>query len=148
VASAVLPDATDLVPRLALEEWQLQSERLKAARQVTGDGAVRDLVDRRSTLVETGIAMLTNQPGEAAKLARLARTRNPDLGFVAWYEIVGLTESGKHREALDVLRSYSRELLDSRPDHLEHLAVLRGLIQQRLEESEDAASTFRGVLQQ
>lgn len=145
--SSVLPDATDLVPRLSLEEWQLQAERLSAARKVTQDKAVRDLVDRRSTLVETGIAILTNQPEEAAELAKLARTRNPDLAFVAWYEIVGLTEAGKHREALEALKDFSRTLLDARPDQLDHLAVLRGLIQQRLEQSQDAASTFRGVLQ-
>lgn len=145
--SAVLPEATDLVPRLGLEEWQLQAERLEAARKVSRDKMVQDLVERRATLVETGMAMLTNRPAEAAKLARLARTRNPDLQFIAWYEIVALTEAGDHQAALDALKEFSRTLLDARPGQLDHLGVLRALIQQRLGRSKDSASTFRAVLQ-
>lgn len=144
--AAVMPESGDLVPRLSLEEWQTQAQRLDAARQVTTESSVREMIERRSALVETGIAILNNPSEQTAELARLARVKNPDLGFVSWYEIVAMAESDQLEASLIALTEFARELHQEHPEHLDHLKVLRAIILQRDGRKEDAAGIFRDLL--
>ncbi len=144
--SDLLPAENELMPNLDLEQWQLQSERLDAAREVSSDPAVRDIISRRAAIVETGIALLTNQADDAAKLAAVARTKNPDLKFVAWYEIVALTEIESYQPALEAVNAYARVAQDSRPGHLPYIKVVRAMILQRMGRATDAAELFQAAL--
>lgn len=140
--AGLIPASTDLVPRVSLEDWQLQAERLDAARKVSSEPAFSEILDRRSSIVETAIALLASQPVDAARLASVARIKNPDLRFVAWYEIVALTDAEQYEDALEAVSTYSRQAIDSRPADVPYIQVARAMILQRMGRSEDASEAF------
>ena len=144
--SAILPAEADLMPKLDLEQWQLQSDRLTSARKVSSDPAARDVIERRSTIVETAISLLTDQLDDAARLARIAREKNPDLKFVAWYEIVALSEVEQYDAALETITVYSRSVRDTRPGQLPYIQVVRAMILQRMGRAKDSAELYLDVI--
>jgi tetratricopeptide (TPR) repeat protein len=140
------PQGNDLVPQLSIEAWQMQSQRLAAARAVVLDPTVTAMIDRRSTVVEAGLALLGGRTAKAVDLAKLARKENPDLKWTPWYEIVALTRAGSHEAALETLESFSRQLRQENPAQLPYATTMKAIILQRLERWDDAAQTFQIVL--
>lgn len=141
------PQGNDLVPQLSIEAWQIQSQRLASARAVTLDPTLVAMVDRRSTVVEAGLALLGGRTGKAVALAKLARKENPDLKWTAWYEIVAQVRAGDHAAALEILETFSRQLRQDNPSQLPYATTMKAIILQRLERWDDAAQTFEIVLQ-
>jgi len=140
------PQGNDLVPQLSIEAWQLQSQRLAAARAVVLDPTLGAMIDRRSTVVEAGLALLGGRTAKAVDLAKLARKENPDLKWIPWYEIVAQTRAGAHEAALENLESFSRQLRQENPGQLPYATTMKAIILQRLERWDDAAQTFEIVL--
>jgi tetratricopeptide (TPR) repeat protein len=124
------PQGNDLVPQLSIEAWQMQSQRLAAARAVVLDPTVT----------------LGGRTAKAVDLAKLARKENPDLKWTPWYEIVALTRAGSHEAALETLESFSRQLRQENPAQLPYATTMKAIILQRLERWDDAAQTFQIVL--
>lgn len=144
--ATLVPEATQLTPRLDLDAWQLQSERLAAAQSIADDPALAENMKTRSTIVEAAIAMLTSRWREAAQLARLARASNPDLDFLGWFEVSALIGAEQHQEALTLLDEISREVADRDPANLDYVRVLRAITLQRLGRHDDAAELYLEVL--
>lgn len=141
------PQGSDLVPQLTIEAWQIQSQRLAAARAVAQDATLVAMIDRRSTVVEAGLALLGGRTAKAVDLAKLARKENPDLKWATWYEIVALVRAREHQAALEVLETFSRQLRQENPSQLPYATTMKAIILQRLERWDDAAQTFQIVLQ-
>ena len=144
--ATLMPAADQLTPRLDLEGWQLQAERLAAARRIADDPALIDILGRRSTAVEAAIAMLTSQWENAAKLARLARTSNPDLDFLTWFEATSLIKAEKYDQALSLLDEFARTVSARDNQKLDYVRVLRGVALQRLNRHNDAADLYHQIL--
>lgn len=140
--AALMTESTQPTPRLSMGDWQVQMERLSHARSVARDEAVRDVVDRRATIAEAALALLTGQSGEAAGLAELAATNNPDYAFVKWYEIVALMEADRPEDALEKLQAFARELATNNPSMLDYARVLRAEILRRTDRSSDSADLY------
>jgi len=141
------PQGNDLVPQLNIEAWQIQSQRLSAARAVALDPTLVAMIDRRSTVVEAGLALLGGRTAKAVDLAKLARKENPDLKWTTWYEIVALVRAGDQKAALEVLETFSRQLRQDNPSQIPYATTMKAIILQRLERWDDAAQTFEIVLQ-
>lgn len=144
----MLPAPQDILPIASFEDWQVQAQRLVAIKKIQKDPVVLDLVNRRSTVVESAIALLAGQPEQAVDLARLARSSNPDLKFLAWYEIVALTRANKHEEALNAVETFARQLRAENPAQLGHAMALRALILKREDRSKDAAEVLKTLIVQ
>lgn len=142
----IVPRPNQITPRLDLDAWQLQAERLAAAQNIADDPALLDVLKKRSTLVEAAIAMLTSQWDEAANLFRLARTSNPDLGFISWYEVSSLIGAEKYDEALLALVDLEKQLTDRESARQDYVRILRAVALQRLGRGGDAASLYLEVL--
>jgi tetratricopeptide (TPR) repeat protein len=145
--ATIVPKSNQLTPRLDLDDWQLQAERLSAARSIADDPALAEILKTRSTVVEAAIAMLTGQWADAAKLARLARTSNPDLGFLAWFEASSLIGAKKYDEALTFLDQLARDMLDRDQSKLDYVRLLRAIALQKLERHDDASELYLEVLE-
>jgi len=142
----LLPAGQDILPVASFEAWQVQSQRLVALRRIQRDPAVLELINRRSTVVECALAMLSGQIDQSVDLARLARTSNPDLRFLTWYEIVALTRANRHEEALTTLEQFSRQLRTENPAQISYALALRALILKRQDRSQDAAEVLKTFL--
>lgn len=142
----VTPTANQLTPRLDLEGWQLQAERLTAAQTVADDPVLHEVLKRRSSVVEAAISMLTSQWSDAASLARLARVSNPDLDFLVWFEATSLIHAERYDEALTLLDDVARNHLERDREKLDYVRVLRALALQRLDRLDEAASIYLDVL--
>lgn len=142
----IVPDSSQLTPRLDLDDWQLQAERLAAARTIADDPALAEILRTRSTVVEAAIAMLTGQWEDAAKLARLARTSNPDLEFLNWFEASSLIGAQQYDQALTFLDQLARNVLDRDRAKLDYVRLLRAVALQKLERHDDAAELYLQVL--
>jgi tetratricopeptide (TPR) repeat protein len=142
----IMSDPSQLTPRLDLDDWQLQAERLAAARSVADDPALAEILKTRSTIAEAAIAMLTGQWDDAAKLARLARTSNPDLNFLIWLEVSSLVGAEKYDQALTLLDKLARDVLDRDRARLDYVRLMRAVVLQRLERHNDAADLYLEVL--
>lgn len=140
--AGLIPEASQPTPSLDLGQWQIQMERLSHARSVASDPAVREVVDRRATIAEAALALLTGQASDAAGLAELARTNNPDYTFVRWYEIVALMESDESDRALEALEAFARQLASSEPTLIPYARVLRAELLRRTDRPTDAADLY------
>ena len=140
------PQSTDLVPPLGLEAWQIQSQRLAAAREIAMDPVQADLVLRRTTVVEAALALLGARTANAVDLAKLARSQNPDLKWTGWYEVVALTQAGEHAKALETLETFARTLRTDNPSQLPYATVVKAMLLQRLERWDDSAQAYQLIL--
>ncbi len=145
----LVPESGQPVPRLDLEGWQLQLDRLQAARQLTGDEGLIDIVDSRSAVAEAGIALLTGNRGEAVALINGAMQKNPDLTFLHWFQVIALIESNQNEQALEAVAELGRQLAktDAPSSHVEYASVLRASILRRLGRHEDAADLYLQILE-
>ncbi len=142
----LVPDPDQLTPRLGLEGWQLQAERLAAARSIADDPVLNDVLAKRSTVVESAIALLTSQWEDAASLARLARTSNPDVDFLVWFEANGLIHAEKYKEALTLLETSEDEIAQRDPRKIAYVRALSAVALQRLGRHDEAAALYLEVL--
>lgn len=142
----LIPKSNQITPRLDLDGWQLQSERLAVAGNVVDDPGMLDVLKRRSTVVEAAVAMLTSRYASAADLAKLARESNPDLGFVAWFEVSSLVGAERYDDALARLTDLAAELSGRDEARLDYVRVLRAVILQRLGRDAEAAALYLEVL--
>jgi tetratricopeptide (TPR) repeat protein len=140
-------EAGQPTPNLSLADWQVEIARLANARSVADDPALREIIDRRATIAEAALALLSGQSGNAADLARLASTSNPDFVFVKWYEIAALIESDDLEGARNVLEAFSRVLAERDPASLDYARVMRAEILRRQERLTDAAELYWELLQ-
>lgn len=142
----LVPRAGQLTPRLDLDGWQLQAERLAAAQSVADDPALAEILAKRESVVEAAIALLTSQWQEAANLARLGRTANPDLDFVLWFELSALIGAESYDAALTTLQEADAELGEPNSARRDYAAVMRAIVLQRLGRTDDAAAIYLDVL--
>lgn len=145
----LVPESGQPVPRLDLEGWQLQLDRLQAARQLTEDEGLRDIIDSRSAVAEAGIALLTGSRDEAVPLIDGAMRKNPDLSFLHWFRVVALIEANQNEQALEAVAELGRELAatNAPSSHIEYASVLRANVLRRLGRHEDAADLYLEILQ-
>lgn len=144
--ATLLPDSGRLTPRLDLDAWQLQAERITVGRTIADDPALRDVMRTRSTIVEAAISLLTSQWEQAAELARLARASNPDVFFVGWFEASALINAEKYDQALALLNDFEKQLAERDPKGVEYARVLRAIVLQRVDRDDDAADIYLDVL--
>ncbi|QDG52591.1 hypothetical protein FIV42_18165 [Persicimonas caeni] len=143
----LVPDANQPTPRLDLDAWQLQQERLEAARQLTHDEALLAIIERRSALVGVGLALLNGQYDEVVATAGPALEKNPDMPFVRWLQITALVEEGEHEKALDAVEALAKQLAQTRPNQLGYAKILRASILQRMGRGDDAADLYLGLIE-
>ena len=122
--SVLAVEGSQPTPTLSLGEWQVQMARLSNGRSVADD-PIKKIINRRATIAEAALSLLSGQAGDAADLAKLARTSNPDLSFVRWYEIGALVEKGELDAALTSLQDFARTLAEESPASLEYAKVVR-----------------------
>jgi tetratricopeptide (TPR) repeat protein len=139
-------EASQPAPRLDLDGWELQQERLEAARKLSRDEAMLGVIERRAKVVDAGLALLNGQYEEAAERAGTALEQNPDMGFVRWLQISALVESGQHDEALEAVDELAKHLAQSRPNQLGYAKILRASILQRVGRGDDAADLYLGLV--
>lgn len=144
--ATLIPDSGRLTPRLDLDAWQLQAERIAAGRTVADDPALREVMGTRSTVVEAAIALLTSQWDQAAELARLARASNPDVLFIGWFEASALMNAEKYDQALNLLNEFEKQLAERDPKGVEYARVLRAIVLQRIDRQTEAADLYLDVL--
>lgn len=142
----LLPAPNDVLPVASFEAWQVQAQRLVALRKIQQNPMMLEMINRRSTVVEAALALLSGQIDGAVDLARLARANNPDLKFLPWYEIIALTHANRHDEALTALETFSRQLRSDNPSQLPYAMVVRALILKRHDRPQDAAEVLRAML--
>lgn len=144
----LVPESGQPVPRLDLESWQLQLDRLQAARQLTDDEGLLDIIDSRSAVAESGIALLTGNRDEAVALINGAIKKNPDLGFLHWFRVVALLEANQNTQALDAVSELGRQLaaMNAPSSHIEYASVLRASILRRLGRHDDAGDLYLETL--
>lgn len=145
----LVPASGQLTPRLDLDGWQLQAARLDAASRVVDDPALVEMIAVRATVCEAAIAMLTSQWENAARLFAAARTQNPDLRFLIWFELTTLIEGGRPADAITSID----ELLGASTDQerIDYLRILRATALQRLDDRDagragEAARLYYEVL--
>lgn len=145
----LVPESGQPVPRLDLDGWQLQLDRLQAARQITRDESIRDIIDSRSAVAEAGIALLTGSRDESLTLIDGAIQKNPDLAFLHWFRVVALIEANRNERALEAVQKLGRKLAETNApgSHIEYAGVLRANILRRLERHDDAADLYLQILE-
>ena len=142
----LIPRTGQITPRLDLDDWQLQAERLAAATRIADDPGMLDVAKKRSTIAEAAIAMLTSQWDTAADLAQLARQSNPDQTFIVWFEVTCLIGAERYDEALLSLVDHEKSLPESDVARRDYIRVLRAVTLQRLDRDADAATLYLEVL--
>lgn len=144
----LVPTSGQPVPQLDLDQWQLQSQRLEAARLLTRDEAMRGIIERRSAVAEAGIAFLTGNREGAVALIQMALEKNPDLSFLRWHHVVALMEAGQNEQALEAVGELDESLAatNASDSHVDYATVLRANILRQLERHDDAAGLYLDVL--
>ncbi|MFU8804764.1 MAG: tetratricopeptide repeat protein [Bradymonadaceae bacterium] len=129
-------------PILDLDDWKVQEERLAAARRISDDELVEDMLRRRELIVRAAQALLNHQFDHAVRLSAQAAEENPDMLFVNWYRITALTRSGKLEAALEVLETFARRLAQTAPHHLSYARIMRASLLRTMGREEDAAEMY------
>lgn len=142
----LVPAADQPTPRLDLQDWQVELDRLQAARELSDDEVVHAMIDRRESVAKAGLALLNGQFEDAASLAETAAEQNPDMAFVPWFRILALVELGENQQALDTLEAFAKKLARSNPGQLGYAKVLRANILQRMGRGGDAAGLYLGLV--
>jgi tetratricopeptide (TPR) repeat protein len=139
-----------VTPRLDLEAWELQAQRLSAARNVADDSVVLDIAEQRSVVVEAATAMLTSRWPAAVELARTARQLNPDLRFLWWFEACSLVGAQRSQDAEAVIEELEATLSADAVDNemRAYARILRAVAMQHDGRDADAATLFLDVLRQ
>lgn len=139
-------EASQPTPRLDLDAWQLQAQRLEAARQLTQDEAIVAVIERRSAVTEVGLALLNGQYDKVVEAADEALEKNPDMPFVRWLHVSALVEEGEHDAALEAVDGLAKQLAQTRPNQLGYAKILRASILQRMGRGDDAAELYLGLV--
>jgi tetratricopeptide (TPR) repeat protein len=142
----LVPQANQPTPRLDLQDWQLQKERLEAASTLTRDESLAGIIGRRMMVVEAALALLNNRQPAAVELSRGAVEDNPDMVFLRWLVVSALVDADRHQEALDELDELAERLADAAPAQIGYVDILRASILQRMERDEEAADLYLRLL--
>ncbi len=144
-----LVTATDQpTPRLELEDWQLQQERLDAAKSASSDPAVMEALERRSLIPEAATALLNGRYERAVTLAGEAAEKNPDMPFIRWFEVSALVEAEQPERALEAVDALAKTLKERAPQHLGYVRIVRASVLERLGRHDEAADIYLGVIGQ
>jgi tetratricopeptide (TPR) repeat protein len=143
----VVTDGSQPVPVLSLEEWQRQQMRLEAARSVADEPDLRTIIDRRMGVAETALALLNGRHNNAAKLAADAIEQNPDMPFLWWYRSTALVEAGRPEQARRALERFEEKTEAGQNGENGYIEVLRAVLNHRTGETEEAADTYRRLLE-
>lgn len=139
-------EANQPTPRLDLDAWKLQHQRLEAARQLTRDEAMLAIIDRRTAVTDVGLALLNGQYDEVVANADAALQKNPDMPFVRWLQVTALVQEGEHEAALAAVEELAKQLAQTRPNQLGYAKILRASILQRMGRGDDAAELYLGLV--
>ena len=144
----LLTGSAAVTPRLDLEAWELQAQRLSAARNVADDPAILDIAEQRAVVVEAATAMLTSRWTAAVELARTARQLNPDLRFLWWFEACSLVGDQRSADAEAVIEELEASLSDDAVDReiRAYARILRAVAMQNDGRAADSATLFMDVL--
>ncbi|MFP4599120.1 MAG: tetratricopeptide repeat protein [Persicimonas sp.] len=142
----LVTDTDQPTPRLDLEDWQIQKERLDAAKSVSSDPAVNEALARRSLIPETATALLNGRYEQAVTLAKEAGEENPDMPFIRWFEVSALVEADQAERALEAVDALAKSLEDSAPQHLGYVRIVRASVLERLGRHDEAADIYLGVI--
>ena len=136
------------VPQLGLEDWQLQKQRLEAARKLAEDPIVVEAIERRKLLVDTSLALLNGAYQEAIASAKNAIETNPDMPFVRWLYVSALVETHQNEAALEATDELARVVSERAPQQMGYVEVLRAAILQRAGRAEEASSAYLGLIRE
>ncbi|MBA2664122.1 MAG: hypothetical protein H0U74_17660 [Bradymonadaceae bacterium] len=142
----MVPQVNQLAPLLDLEDWKVQRERLRAARTLTNDEAMLDVLRRREMIVEAAEALLLGRYPAAATLAESAASENADIAFLHWYRIAALIYAGRHALAMTAVEELGRRLLDAAPAQLDYARIVRAAVLQASGKHDDAAGIYLDLL--
>jgi|GEM_PF-2018130 len=142
----LVPDADQPAPRLELADWTLQLERLDAARALSDDPGFLSVIERRTPLAKTAIALLTGRFEQAHSLSLVAIEQNPDMPFIRWFQVRALLELTRYAEALSALGELEEYARSANPKVLEYSAIFRASILQRMGRAEEAAAIYLNLL--
>lgn len=142
----LVPDAGQPAPRLELADWTLQLERLQAARALSDEPGFVSVVERRTPLAQTAIALLNGRFEQAHALSLVAIEQNPDIPFIRWFQVRALFEMARYTEALSALDALEEQARSTHPKILEYSAIFRASILQRMGRAEEAAAIYLNLL--
>jgi tetratricopeptide (TPR) repeat protein len=135
-----------VAPALELEDWRQQNERLSAARTLSEDESVLDMLRRRERIVEAAMALLNHQLDRVIPLLEVAIGDNPDVLFLNWYRIYTLSRQGKAPAALEALEHFARRLAQSAPHQLAYARVVRASLLEQVGRRDDAVQLYLELL--
>ena len=142
----LLPEPRQITPMLELEDWNHQKARMAAAQSIANDPVLRDLISRRTLVVDAADALLQGPPDRATALCEKARSSNPDLRFLRWYEIVALIRAESLDRAAERLEELHTILAAEAPEQTGHADLLRGVLLQRTGEIGAASTIYLELL--
>ncbi|MFW5967581.1 MAG: tetratricopeptide repeat protein [Persicimonas sp.] len=142
----IVTESDQPTPQLDLDDWQVQRERLEAARSLTADEAMRATIERRELIVEAATDVLNRRTDRGGEGARKAVEENPDIGFVRWLEVVALVDAGAHDDALETVETLESDLAESAPQLVDYATMLRASILQRQGRDDAAADLYLELL--
>ena len=142
----VVPEADQPVPVLSLEEWKRQRRRLEAARSLSRDEEVAEIVGRRMTMVDAAVALLNSRHEDAVELTKRALDENPDMGFLRWFRISALVQAESYERARKAIATYEKSLGDDSTAERKYLRVMEAIVADRAGETDKAAEAYFEVL--
>lgn len=140
------PGPGQTAPELDLSDWEQQSARLSAARELAEDAQSQGVVERRAMVVSTAQSLLTGRSEHTADMARDALTQNVDLPLAHWFYVAALMQGERHEEALFALDELAHRLQNAGPAHQEYARVMRAALLQGMGRPEEAAAIYLDVL--
>lgn len=138
--------ASQPLPTLDMEAWQLQRERLQAALSVAPFD-VAESISKRLLISDAAQSLLLSKYEEAATKATAAIEANPDQRFLHWFLLTALLQSNKNDEALSALERLEPRLKREEPSQLDYARVVRAMIYQKQGKAQEAASLYRASLE-
>lgn len=133
-------------PRLDLEDWKVQRERIEATRSLTDDEVILDALQRRLLIVQTAESLLLARYADAVQQAELAMRNNPDIIFTAWFQITALLHSQRFTRALAAIDELEPRLRQNAPTLLDYAQILRAAALQKNGQHNDAATIYSELL--
>lgn len=144
----LVPAAGQPVPRMELDDWRVQLERLDAVKDLSDDPAILQVVSPRALLARAAVALLSDRADRAKTLSAQAAEENPDMPFIGWFQVRALLDLGEHQAALDALDALSAQLSPMHPDFAAYADILRAAALERLGQSDEAAQIYLRLLPQ
>lgn len=136
----------NFLPLMRRQDWQMQAERLEALFELTRRPERLEDLERRLLVVKALQTLFDGNYAEGAQAASRAAAQNPDLPWMNWYHVLGLSRAGRPQQALQALQALLEQQKQASPQATARYEVLRAHILRQLDRDEEAAQIYRRLL--